>query len=190
MSVNGLEDKGTDTKIPVVPTRNVMAVLAKQIGAGYVRLIGWFNALAAAVIFILMLLVSADVTGRYVFSHPVAGTFEAGEVLLVFIVFLGLAYSQYNKGHIRIELLTSRLPDRLKPLADMLTHAVGFAMFAVIFYETGRYSLESFRIKEVAMGMVYVPVWPARFAVPIGCFLLLIQYAVDVRNDWRRFLEK
>jgi TRAP-type C4-dicarboxylate transport system permease small subunit len=145
------------------------------------------NAVAAIFIFILMLLISADVVGRYVFSRPLWGTFEVAESLLVFIVFLGFAYTQHEKGNIRVQVVANRLPLRVRPLLDFLAHALGLAIFVLITYEAGRHAINAWRIGEESVGMVRVPLWPSRFAVPVGSFFLFIQFAIDAWSDMKRF---
>ena len=65
-----------------------------------------------AVIVPMMLLISADATGRDLLSRPVPGAFEISSLMLSVFVLLGLAYTQQMKGHVRVTMLTDRLPAR------------------------------------------------------------------------------
>lgn len=168
--------------------RGARGNLFEFLSRGYTGLLGWLNIIAAIFIFILMLIVCADVVGRYVFSRPLWGTFEIAESLLVFIVFLGFAYTQQQKGNIRVQILVGRLPPRVRPLLDFVAHALGLAIFALITYEAGRHAIEAWRIGEESVGMVRIPLWPSRFAVPVGGFFLALQFAIDAWSDLRRFL--
>ena len=47
----------------------------------------------------MMLLGTADVTGRYIFNKPILGTAEIFGILLPAIVLLGLAYTQEAQAH-------------------------------------------------------------------------------------------
>lgn len=158
------------------------------IARGYIRLLGGLNIISAIFILILMLLISADVVGRYAFGKPLHGTFEIGESLLVFVVFLGFAYTQYHKANIRVQMVANRMPFRVRPLLDCLAHGLGFALFALVTWETFRYFLTSWAIREASAGMVNVPLYPARLAVPMGSFFLAFQFALDSVADLRRFL--
>lgn len=173
---------------PRVPV--VLKVIARSIPGGYARLLFWLQAGAAIAVFMLMLLVGADVVGRYIFGRPVYGAFEVSEAFLSFVVFLGLAYTQHMKGHIKIEMVVQRLPARARAMADFLSHVIGLALFLIIFSETLRFAVHSFRIGEQSTGMATVPIWPARFTVPVGSFLLALQFAIDAIHDMRRFLAR
>jgi len=153
---------------------------------GYSGILGLLNIVSAVFIFILMLLISADVIGRYVFSRPLWGTFEVSESLLVFIVFLGFGYTQYHKANIRVQILTNRMSPRVRPALDLFAHTLGLAMFALITYEAGRHAINAFQIGEESVGMVRVPLWPSRFAVPIGSFFLATQFTIDAWTDLRK----
>lgn len=162
--------------------------LRGTVSRGYVGLLGGLNIISAIFIFILMLLISADVVGRYAFGKPLQGTFEISESLLVFVVFLGLAHTQYHKGNIRVEMVVGWLPRRLRPLLDCLAHTLGLALFALVTWETFRYFLSSWAIREASAGIVHVPLYPARLAVPVGSFFLAFQFALDSVADLRRFV--
>lgn len=168
--------------------RGARGNLIEFLTRGYTGLLGGLNVVAAIFIFILMLLVSADVVGRYVFNRPLYGTFEIAESLLVFIVFLGFAYTQHEKGNIRVQVLANRLPLRVRSLLDVVAHALGLAIFALITYEAGRHAIEAWRIGEESVGMVRIPLWPSRFAVPVGSFFLAIQFTIDAWSDLKRFV--
>ena len=162
--------------------------LFRAVTRGYAGVLGWLNAIAAVFVFLLMLVISADVLGRYVFNQPLQGAFELSESLLVFVVFMGFAYTQHEKGNIRVQMVSSRLPARWRPLLDFVAHALGLAIFALITYEAGRYAMNAWLEGERSAGIVHVPLYPARFAVAVGCFFLALQFAIDAWSDLRRFI--
>ena len=86
------------------------------------RALGWLvgaaNAVSAAFVLLLMILVVADITGRYLFNSPVPMAYEFGSFMLVFIVFLALASTQRAGAHIRVEFVTLRLPPRARTCLD------------------------------------------------------------------------
>lgn len=171
-----------------LPRRGAWRGLIRAVTRGYTGLLGWLHAIAAVFVFLLMLVISADVLGRYVFNQPLQGAYELSESLLVFVVFMGFAYTQHEKGNIRVQMVSSRLPARWRPLLDFLAHALGLAIFALITYETGRHAGAAWLEGERSAGIVHVPLYPARFAVAVGCFFLSLQFAIDAWSDLRRFI--
>ena len=77
------------------------------------------TAVAATIIFALMLLVVADVAGRKFFNSPVHGTIEIASLTLPVIVFLSIAYLQGLKEHVTVDLFTSRLPQQVQLSMDV-----------------------------------------------------------------------
>lgn len=152
--------------------------------------LGWaVNASAlgsSTVVLALMVLVVADVTGRYVFNSPVPMTYEIGAFLLVFIVFLGMAYTQRAGSHIRVEFLTLRLSPKARAVLDLVSYTLGILLFAAMFYQSFRWAYTSFQVGDYTPGLVAIPRWPSMFAVPFGALLLCFQFS---GNWFRRFRE-
>ena len=70
------------------------------IGHTYNGLLVALNYVSVILIFLMSLLVFADVVGRYLFNHPIAGTTEIVKCTIIAIVFLGIAYTLNQKRHI------------------------------------------------------------------------------------------
>ena len=68
--------------------------------------------LQAIIIFLLMVMLLLEVLTRYILNSPLSIADEMGGYLLVAITFMGLAYTWKEKGHVRVSLLISRLPDK------------------------------------------------------------------------------
>ena len=77
--------------------------------------------LQAAIIFFLMVMLLVEVLTRYVLRSPLSVADEMGGDLLVSISFMGLAYTWKERGHVRVSLLISRLPDKIAHLLRFVT---------------------------------------------------------------------
>ena len=110
------------------------------------RTLGWLvgaaNAVSAAFVLLLMILVVADITGRYLFNSPVPMAYDVGSFMLVFIVFLALASTQRMGAHIRVEFLTLRLPPRARVCLDVLACCLGILVYATILWRGFRVGLD------------------------------------------------
>ena len=137
---------------------------------------------AASIVVILMVMVVADIFGRKVLNKPVPMSYEVGAFMLVFIVFMGLAYSQRQRAHIRVEFLTIRMSPRLRGIMDLLAFTLGIAIYGAIFYQTFKWSFHSFEIGEYVAGLVNIPKWPSQFAVSFGALLISLQFISDWIN--------
>ncbi|MBU1314536.1 MAG: TRAP transporter small permease [Alphaproteobacteria bacterium] len=137
---------------------------------------GW---IAGAVAFSMMVLVVANVISRYGLNIPIAGTLELTEGALPLIIFLSLALTQYDGGHIRVTLLTDRLPRLGARSLSVLALLAGAVLFAWASWAGWLSAEKSFLIGEMKRGSIRYPVWPIKFAVSFGMALLTIQFLID-----------
>ena len=136
-----------------------------------------------------MLICVADVVGTNFLGWPVPGTLEITESTMVLIVFGALAYTQEKRGHIRVELLHGYMSPRIKSFLDAATHALAFAFFVLLGWQSMGELAYSWEIRESTMGTIRFPLYPARFLLTAGTALLIAQLALDVIADvgrmWR-----
>jgi TRAP-type C4-dicarboxylate transport system permease small subunit len=80
----------------------------------------------------MMVLVTGDVVARYGFNSPTTWADEMASYLLIAIVFLGLAQNLRQGSHIRIDVITGRLPEGARLVLDVVAYAVGVVFSAVL----------------------------------------------------------
>jgi C4-dicarboxylate transporter, DctQ subunit len=152
----------------------------------YDRWLGWMvqaaNLIAAVCVLILMVLVIADIFGRYLLNAPVPMAYEVGSFLMVFVVFLGLAYTQRMGAHIRVEFFTLRLSAKARVILDIVASVLGLVLYAIIVYQSFVWAWASWQVGDYVAGLVNIPRWPSQFVVPLGAALLCLQFLSDVRQ--------
>ena len=136
-------------------------------------------AIAGGLIFVMMLHVVADVIGRYAFSKPITGTLEiVSHYYMIAIVFLPLALVQRRNAHIKVEVFTSWFSPRTVAVVDVVATAIALTYVGLMVWFVTYEAIEHTLIREkIVIGVSLVPVWPARWFVPIGTgvfFLSLI----------------
>ncbi len=153
-------------------------------GTRTTRFITFLNEVSGYVIFFMMLLITVDVTGRYVFSSPIPGTLEFTEFLIVFVVFFSMAYVQLTKRHICVELLTQRLPRRVADGLAVVVLLIAALFFVLMCWQSWHAGISSLEYREASDGLVQIPVYPPKLAIPFGAALIAIQM---LRDAWKRF---
>ena len=128
-------------------------------------------------------LVVSNVLSRYLFNTPVAGAFELSESLLVVIVFMSLALTQHADGHIRVILLTRRLPPYLARITHIFTLVIGAAFFAWGSYAAWGFAMESYAINEQRWSSISYPLYPVKFVLFFGLVLLSVQYVLSALKE-------
>jgi TRAP-type C4-dicarboxylate transport system permease small subunit len=85
------------------------------------------GAVAAALMFCMMLLTCVDVVGRYFFNKPVTGGFEMTEMLLAALIFAGLPLVTLRGDHITVDLFDAVTPEWLFRAQHVVATLVGAA---------------------------------------------------------------
>jgi TRAP-type C4-dicarboxylate transport system permease small subunit len=107
---------------------------------------GWLErvlgAIAAAVLFAMMMLTTVDVVARYVFNRPVTGAFEVTEMLLAALIYCGLPLVSQRREHIVIDtfdyLMSRRVKRGLDVIAEVLCSATLFGLAWLVFGRAAR----------------------------------------------------
>ena len=135
--------------------------------------------IAGAIVMLMMLLITVDVICRKL-SLSFPGVYETIQILMVAVVFLGIAYVQKVKGHIFIEIATTKLPVKWQRILDGLGYLIGIFICGVITWQSMLSAWESIQIFEYAAGIVEVPLWPSKIIVAVGFLLMTLRLVLDL----------
>jgi len=127
--------------------------------------------IGASVIAVMMLLTVTDVVGRRVFNHPLGGSYELSELMLVIVVFFSFAHCEFLRGHITIGLVVSRLKQRAQNVIDSIMYVFFLAMFCLLTWRLWLYAMEV-RQHNLLSGVLEVPIFPFVFLESLCCALL------------------
>jgi TRAP-type C4-dicarboxylate transport system permease small subunit len=135
-------------------------------------------------LFIIVIYVVSDITGRYLFLNPLPGTVEITQSLLVFVIFLSLTSVMIKGRHIRVGILLDRFPPRWRAWLEILALAVGFSLMLLMSWRTLDSAIYSYEIRElpyVAGGAGGFPLllYPSKFALFAGCALFSIHLFIQ-----------
>ncbi|MBL1421268.1 MAG: TRAP transporter small permease [Alphaproteobacteria bacterium] len=153
--------------------------LILQLRNGFGRALNFCGLAAGFILLAVMTLVVANVLLRYLFNAPIAGTLEMTEGALPLIIFLSLAMTQYEGGHIKVVLLTRKLSQRLQRAAVVFAMLVGAAFFAWASYAGWMSMAKSIAIGEIERGSIRYPLWPVKGTIALGMSLLTLQFLID-----------
>ena len=152
------------------------------------RLGEWADRLVRAVAYTSLILYPAlvlctvyEVVARYVFHAPTIWAFDITFMLHGSLFMLTGAYALQKKSHIRIDVLSTRLPDRVQHAVNLLAYACLFLpAIGVVAHATIRRSYSAFMTGEVELVSAWGPtIWPFFSALALGLVLLWIQALVE-----------
>jgi TRAP-type C4-dicarboxylate transport system permease small subunit len=136
---------------------------------------------AAACLFVMMILTVADVCGRYFFLAPIEGTFELVGILLVIAGSLGLGYAQINNQNIRITVIADRFTLKAQTILFILAYLIACATSFLIMWRGWirgwEYIFRDLGSTTVTLGL---PFWPFMLMLSIGFGWVLIIFIADL----------
>ncbi len=154
----------------------------KRLGSvrvAYAALLRFCGLIAGIVTFLMMMPVVSNAVLRYVANSPIDGALEITEAMLCVLIFLSLALTQYEGGHIHVTLLVKRLQPGTRKVLALSAMLLGFAFFAWCSVATWQFAMKSFAIGEQEWGAIQFPIYPIKFVVFAGLLLLSIQFLLD-----------
>ena len=78
------------------------------------RLEEWLCYVSALAVALMMLITTLEVIARGAFTISVPGSYEYVSLLFVYLIYLGLAFSQRRDAHITIGLVYDKLPRKAR----------------------------------------------------------------------------
>ncbi|MEZ5817609.1 MAG: TRAP transporter small permease [Hyphomicrobiaceae bacterium] len=129
---------------------------------------------------IVTLVVVADVAGRAIFNAPLHSATEVSELLLVVLVFLGLAGAQQKRQNYAIDVASRHLPVGLQNLLETLGYVFCLVLTAGLAWFSTKQAFSSYERGEAGFGIIAFPIWPARFILSLGVWLLSVQFVCDI----------
>lgn len=119
---------------------------------------------------IMVLLTVTDIFLRYVFNKPIVGSFELTEFMMVFLVFASLGYTMRMKGHVGVDLVISRLPERAQAIIESITNLLALCLFSLATWRNVLHAVTTWRRHDVSHELF----------IPIGPFVLFVAFGVAV----------
>jgi len=143
---------------------------------------------AAVLILADALAVSVEVLLRRFLGVTHAELFEITEYSLLWITFLAATWLLKNNGHIRVDIVPSRLNPRHRAITNIITSVICTILFAFITWYSVKLTVHDFQTGFI-IGSVLRPLkWPVEIIMVIGFFLLfteMLRKTCGYLTDWK-----
>lgn len=125
----------------------------------------------------LMLLATGNVATR-IFHIPFSGSYEIISFLGAIVTAAALGYTQRNRDHIIVDILSEKFPPRVKKIVDAVSYLIITGFFAVVSWQILLWGLKIRETGELSetLKIVY---HPFVFGVALGFAFLALAGAVD-----------
>ena len=138
-----------------------------------------FHGGASVALMGMMGVIVVGVTLRYLFNSPIVGSFELTRLALAMLVALALAHTALEKGHIRVELLVSRLRHRSQVIMGCVAGIFSLGMISLITWQTILYAKRVIEEEYVFSSVLLFPLYPFIVLLAISFMLFWLVIAVD-----------
>jgi TRAP-type mannitol/chloroaromatic compound transport system permease small subunit len=140
------------------------------------RLTAWIGKSVSWLILLAILVSAGNAVMRKAFSLSSNAWLELQWYLFGGAYLLAAAYTFQRNEHVRIDIVSSHLPERLRNWIDILGHLLMLLPFAALMiWESTPFVLYSFRLQEVSTNAGGLIVWPAKALILAGFVLLFLQ---------------
>lgn len=141
-------------------------------------------------VFVLLLavfVISFEVIMRYLFNRPTNWGHESMTLLFAILYVTLGGFCHYHRGHVRVDIIYSALPLRVKAMLDVFTSLFFFIFSIALTYYCWNFywSSQTMTGGGKVFGMVMIgemsftdwgpPLYCVKFMMPLGGLLLLLQ---------------
>jgi tripartite ATP-independent transporter DctM subunit len=143
---------------------------ADAVGRALALLAGAITSLVTVALIALIVIVFANVIGRYIFNSSLTWAAEAAQWLFVAIIFLAIPLAHQARLHISVTLLVDRLPRRWRTVALVIAEVV-VAYTTIMLFFGGRELIEAIGGTNHVLGL---PVWVKFVVIPVSCVCAML----------------
>ncbi len=149
----------------------------------------WLNWVAGVGLVGMLALTVGDIFGIKLaqagvpFFRPIPGGIEVVAFLGVVVTGFAIAYTQVLRGHIKVEFVVMRLPQRVQAVIGAFVALLGLALFVLLAWQSVKYGLSLQTTGTVSMTQK-IPFYPfvhgiAFCCIPV-CLLLVVEFLRSV----------
>ena len=137
------------------------------------RLYLFSGVLAAVALAVICALMLAQAFARGV-GLQIRGTDDIVAWLCAACAFLALAHTFRSGDLVRVGVFVDRLPVRARRAADITALVIATAFLAYMLWAVTRFVYDSWQFKEVAQGLIKVPIWIPQLSLVAGIAIFFV----------------
>lgn len=132
-------------------------------------------ALSGTTLICMASMVTYDVIVRYVFNSPLPASVEISMLMEPYVVFLPFAYTLAKRAHVKVNVFSMLLPDRIRNICNIFADSLDLIFFSLLCYFSWLEFYESYEVGEIMLAAIRLPWWSGKLAMPLGMFFICLQ---------------
>ncbi|MCB1743802.1 MAG: TRAP transporter small permease [Gammaproteobacteria bacterium] len=135
--------------------------------------------LASSMVVVITVATLAEVFYRYLLGRSFLGVIELVEMLMAFIFFSLMSYTQYLKGHLRLTLFTDRMPNRVLLPLEVIVLLLVLVFISLMTWQAWVEAIIATQRQQIRFGAIEYPLWPAKLAAAVAMAVMSLQLLAD-----------
>jgi C4-dicarboxylate transporter DctQ subunit len=136
-------------------------------------------------VLIMAALISAQVISRQVFHRVFIDTVQLGELAVVVMTFLGLAWVYRLGRHVSVRLLVQRLHWRTRLWVEIVSLSIALVGLLVVMYQAWSFAYSSLLLGERLRGLMRIDAFPFHVLMPLGFGLMSLEVVRTIVLDFQ-----
>jgi len=134
----------------------------------------------------IALLTIAAVIARYVFNYGISFAADFTAYLSCFACFIGASYCQWIKGHVNVDLITTRLSKKGQKWMELVALVISLSVSLIYLYWVTIMVYSSAARKLRTMTTVPIPLAIPQLSIVIGLVFLVVILVVQLIDSIKR----
>lgn len=135
-------------------------------------------------VIVMMVIISFNIFGRW-FGHPILGAIDIGGLAGGVAAAIALPYTARERRNVVVDILSEKLPRRVKGFFDAFTFSLSVAAVGLLVYAAFKEAFYAASYGETTL-VASLPTSPVKFIWSIGLFLLLLVMIYEVVVSFRK----
>lgn len=140
------------------------------------HVIDFLGFLSGLLLLFLMLITCYEVVMRYLFRSPSGWVVEVCEYMLLYITFFGTTWLLKHDRHVRVDILVALFKPKLRRILGLVTCLMGATSCSFLVVYGTLNTFEHFQNGTLVIQTLNTPKWTLVAVIPLGSFLLVIQF--------------
>lgn len=142
--------------------------------------------LGAFVLGVLVAVITVAVVARYFFGHPFAWTEELCTFLFIWFSFLGATLATYEKRHVSVDIVVSRLPKLVNRIIKLFSNILILVFFVLLV--VGSFILFPTML-HVSVALK-IPKYCYYFPIALSSAMMFFMYVADTIEFIREWMKE
>lgn len=132
----------------------------------------------------MSVLTVVDATGRYLFNHPIIGSVELVELLMVTVIFSSIPLMTRSRGHITVDSFSHFFSTKAQLLQDHLASTISLVVSAFLAWVTLHKAQTTANYGDIT-AMLSIPLAPFVYLMAILLTLDAVYHGVNLVSGLR-----